>query len=168
MSASSKSNIVLIGMPGVGKSTVGVVLAKLRGMHFIDTDLIIQEQTGRLLDELIEESGVDGFVALEDRIVSTVDATDTVISTGGSVVYGAQAMHHLASQGTVVFIDCAFDEIERRLGSWEDRGVAVRPGQSLHDLYEERSPLYRRYAEVRIDATGLDVRQTVLALSARL
>jgi shikimate kinase len=163
-----KSNIVLIGMPGAGKSTIGVVLAKLRGMRFIDTDLVIQEHTAQLLSETIEQRGVDVFTSLENTIVSQIDVSHTVIATGGSVVYGSQAMRHLAEKGTIVFVDCGFDELSRRLGSLEHRGVVLREGQDLRALYEERLPLYHRYAELTVDVTDLDVRQAVLAISERL
>lgn len=160
-------DIVLIGMPGVGKSTVGVILAKLRGKRFIDTDLVIQERSGLLLSEIIERDGVDGFIAYEEDVVSTVKAENAVIATGGSVIYGAKAMEHLATLGTVVFVDCSYDELARRLGSLKNRGVVLREGQSLRTLYDERTPLYRACADVTVDETGLDVEQTVLAIDAK-
>ncbi len=163
-----KSNIVLIGMPGAGKSTIGVVLAKLRGMRFIDTDLVIQEKTGQLLSETIEQRGIDSFISLENEIVSQIDVSRAIIATGGSVAYGLEAMRHLAENGTIVFIDCGFAELSRRLGSLERRGVVLREGQDLRALYEERVPLYRQYAQYSVDVTDLDVRQAVLAIDEQL
>lgn len=167
MNSAPNAGIVLIGMPGVGKSTVGVILAKLKGMRFIDTDLVIQEESGHLLSEIIERDGIDGFLALEDRIAASVDARDAVVATGGSVVFGETAMQHLSAQGTIVFIDCAFEELERRLGSLKNRGVVLREGQDLRAIYEERTPLYRAYADICVDETGRDVEETVHAIDEK-
>lgn len=156
-----KDNIILIGMPGVGKSTVGVVLAKAIGYDFMDADLVIQQQTGKLLCELIEELGTEGFIRLENEINSKIDVQKTVIATGGSAVYGSDAMAHYKEIGTVVYLKTSYDELCDRLGDLKDRGVVLRDGQSLRDIYEERSILYERYADVTVSEDGLSIRQTI-------
>ncbi|MGN0342359.1 MAG: shikimate kinase [Roseburia sp.] len=156
-----KDNIVLIGMPGVGKSTVGVVLAKALGYRFVDTDLLIQQAEGKLLWELIEEHGTDGFLAIENRVNASLEVTKSVIATGGSAVYGQQAMEHLGATGTIVYLRTSYDQLEKRLGNLKDRGVVLREGQSLKDLYQERSMLYERYADITIDEDGRQIRETV-------
>lgn len=161
-------NIVLIGMPGVGKSTVGVILAKQLGLQFVDADLLIQQQEGRLLHEIITQEGVDGFLAIENRVNASINARGAVISTGGSVVYGREAMEHLKRTGTVVYLKLPYHELECRLRNLKDRGVVLRGDQTLRDLYEERTPLYERYADLVIDETGLDIEQTREALENAL
>ncbi len=156
-----KDNIVLIGMPGVGKSTIGVVLAKVLGYQFVDADLVIQERTGKLLREIIEESGTDGFIAVENRINSQIEAEHAIIATGGSVVYGAEAMRHLKENGTVLYLKLPYEELERRLSDIRGRGVVLREGQTLRDLYEERVPLYEKYADITVDENQLNVEQTI-------
>ena len=145
-------NVILIGMPGSGKSTVGVVLAKLLGWKFIDGDLVIQEQEGKLLHEIIEEIGPQGFNELENRINSNISPKCAVIAPGGSVVYGREAMEHYKSIGKVVFLDLPLEELKDRLGDLEERGVSLRKGQTLEDLYNERMPLYLKYADYRVDS----------------
>ena len=154
-------NIVLIGMPGSGKSTVGVVLAKMLGLHFLDSDLVIQETEGKLLSEIIEEKGPDGFLMVEDRVNADLQCEKTVIATGGSAVFGANAMAHLKEIGTVVYLKLPYRELERRLSDIKGRGVVLRDGQTLHDLYEERVPLYEKYADVIVDEHHLNVEQTI-------
>ncbi len=156
-----KDNIVLIGMPGVGKSTIGVVLAKVLGYRFVDADLVIQERTGKLLREIIEESGTDGFIEVENRINSQIEAEHAIIATGGSVVYGAEAMRHLKENGTVLYLKLPYEELERRLSDIKGRGVVLRDGQTLRDLYEERVPLYEKYADMTVDENQLNVEQTI-------
>ena len=156
-----KKNIILIGMPGVGKSTVGVVLAKVMGYQFIDADLVIQEKEGKLLREIIAEVGPEGFLKVENRINSGIEAEHAIIATGGSVVYGAEAMEHLGRIGTVVYLKLPYRELERRLSDIKGRGVVLRDGQTLHDLYEERVPLYEKYADVFVDEHHLNVEQTI-------
>ena len=153
-------NIVLIGMPGSGKSTVGVVLAKMMGFHFLDCDLVIQEKEGRLLSEIIEQEGCDGFLAVEDRINAGIICDRTVIATGGSAVYGENAMAHLKEIGTVVYLKISYEELKNRLGDLKDRGVAMKEGQTLKDLYEERIALYEKYADVIIDQNGKRIEAT--------
>ena len=146
-----KNNIVLIGMPGVGKSTVGVVLAKVLGYQFIDADLVIQEEEGKLLHQIIAEVGTEGFIEVENRVNASIQAEHAIIATGGSVVYGKEAMEHLKEIGTVVYLKLPFEVLNRRLKDIKGRGVVLKDGQTLKDLYEERVPLYEKYADVTIN-----------------
>lgn len=157
-------NIILIGMPGVGKSTLGVILAKLIGYRFIDTDLIIQDECGMLLKSIIENEGVDGFIKTENRICASVNAEKSVIATGGSAVYGKEAMEHFRRIGTVVYLDQDFSVIEKRLSDIKGRGVVLHEGQSLFDLYRERDPLYRENAHVICKMTDGSVEDNVNAV----
>ena len=163
-----KDNIVLIGMPGVGKSTVGVILAKVLGYQFIDADIVIQQQEGRLLHEIIEEEGTEGFIQVENRVNASLSASHAIIATGGSVVYGKEAMEHLREIGTVVYLEVSFPVLEKRLADIKGRGVVLKEGQNLYDLYLERTPLYESYADIRISETGLDIEQTVEQIVSQL
>ncbi len=156
-----KDNIVLIGMPGVGKSTVGVILAKMIGYQFTDADLLIQKQEGKLLHEIIAEKGTDGFIEIEERVNASIEASHTIIATGGSVVYGKKAMEHLSCIGTVVYLKVPYDTLEKRLEDIKGRGVVLKEGQTLRTLYDERTPLYEKYADIEISEDGLNVEQTV-------
>ncbi|MBR2175765.1 MAG: shikimate kinase [Clostridia bacterium] len=155
-------NIVLIGMPGCGKSTVGVVLAKSLGYRFLDSDLLIQEKEGRLLCDIIEQDGLEGFNKIENRVNASIEADRTVIATGGSVIYGQEAMKHLKEIGIIIYIRLPYSEIENRLGNLAKRGVSIREGQTLRDLYEERVPLYEKYADIIIDEDGRSISETAL------
>ena len=159
-----KENIVLIGMPGVGKSTIGVVLAKVLGYEFIDADLLIQKAEGKLLREIIEEKGTDGFIEVENRVNSQIRTTHGVIATGGSVVYGKEAMEHLGSIGTIVYLKQNLKPLERRLRNIKGRGVVLKPGQTLAGLYKERVVLYEKYADIIVDEYKLNVEQTLDAV----
>lgn len=163
-----KDNIVLIGMPGVGKSTVGVILAKVMGYQFIDADIVIQQQEGRLLHEIIEEEGTEGFIQVENRVNASLSASHAIIATGGSVVYGKEAMEHLREIGTVVYLEVSFPVLEKRLADIKGRGVVLKEGQNLYDLYLERTLLYESYADIRIAETGLDIEQTVEQIVSQL
>lgn len=163
-----KDNIILIGMPGVGKSTVGVILAKVMGYQFVDADLLIQQQEGKLLREIIEEVGTDGFIQVENRVNASIQCEKTIIATGGSVVYGKEAMEHLKEIGTVVYLEVPFSTLEKRLSDIKGRGVVLKDGQTLYDLYMERTPLYESYADVRVSEEGLNVEQTVELLVNKL
>lgn len=163
-----RDNIVLIGMPGVGKSTVGVILAKVLGYQFLDADLAIQEQEGKLLREIIEEVGTEGFIQVENRVNAGLQCSKTIIATGGSVVYGQEAMEHLKEIGTVVYIEVPFKILEKRLSDIRGRGVVLKAGQTLYDLFMERTPLYEKYADVRVSEEGLNVEETVEALVEKL
>ena len=154
-------NIVLIGMPGAGKSTVGVVLAKRMGMSFMDSDLVIQEQEGKTLHEIIEERGTEGFLEVENRVNASIQPRNTIIATGGSVIYGKSAMEHLSEIGKVCYLKLSYESIDERLGDLEQRGVALKTGQSLIDLYKERIPLYEKYANITIDCENKNIREIV-------
>lgn len=156
-----KTNYVLIGMPGVGKSTIGVILAKVLGYEFVDTDLVIQKAEGKLLKDIISEKGADGFIALENRILSGLDVTGSVIATGGSVVYGEEAMRALSKGGTVIYLIQDLDEIRSRLHNIHNRGVVLKDGQTFEALYEERCVLYERYADITVNEAGLNVEETL-------
>ena len=149
-----KTNIVLIGMPGVGKSTIGVILAKVLGYSFLDADLLIQEQEGKLLREIIEEKGTDGFIEVENRVNASIRADRAIIATGGSVVYGKEAMEHLKEIGLVVYLKLSYEDLKVRLGNLVDRGVVLKEGMTLLDLYNERVPYYEKYADITIDEEG--------------
>lgn len=161
-------NVILIGMPGAGKSTVGVVLAKRLGYTFLDSDLVIQQKYGKLLHELIREHGVEGFWKIENDVNAGLTCDKTVIATGGSAIYGAEAMEHLRSIGTVVYLRLTLSQIEERLGDLTERGVTLREGQDLKALYEERTPLYEKYAHVIIDCDGQKVRELVTRIERKI
>lgn len=163
-----KDNIVLTGMPGAGKSTVGVVLAKVLGYEFIDSDLVIQKEDGRLLKDIIEQEGNEGFLAIEERINSGINASHAVIATGGSAVYGEKAMKHFAETGTVVYLKASYETVASRLSNLHGRGVAIRQGQTLLDLYNERAVLYERYSDFDIDIDGLSIEETVAAILRKI
>lgn len=165
---SKKDNAILIGMPGAGKSTIGVVLAKRIGFHFVDSDLVIQDKENMLLHEIIESKGLEGFLETEDRINSSIVETKAVIATGGSVVYGKNAMEHFKDIGTVIYLKLPYTEIENRLGDLKERGVALKEGQTLQSLYEERTPLYERYADLVIDCNEKQIREIVMEIAEKL
>ncbi|MCI8414485.1 MAG: shikimate kinase [Ruminiclostridium sp.] len=154
-------NLILIGMPGAGKSTLGVLLAKALGLDFVDTDLLIQAQEGKLLRELIAQLGSDGFLALEGRTCAALTLEHSVVATGGSVVYEPEAMAHLKSLGTIVYLALDYPSLERRLDNLTRRGVVLQPGQTLKTLYDERVPLYRRYADLTVDCGGGDIEHSL-------
>ena len=132
-------NIILIGMPASGKSTVGIILAKLLGMDFIDTDLLIQKKTGKRLAEVIEKDGLEEFLKIEEEVCSNIDTINTVISTGGSVIYGKRAMDHFKENGQIIYLEIDYDTLESRLHHIKQRGVVLKPGQTKKDLYDERA-----------------------------
>lgn len=156
-----KDNIILIGMPGAGKSTVGVVLAKKLGYAFVDSDLVIQSREGKLLHEIIEEQGIEGFWAVEEEANASIDVHRTVIATGGSVIYGRRAMEHLKQIGVVVYLKLSCAAIADRLGDLSERGVTLKEGQGLAELYAERVPMYEQYADVTMDCEELSIREIV-------
>ena len=155
------NNVILIGMPAVGKSTVGVVVAKRLGYKFVDTDILIQEEEGRLLREIIEEKGIHGFLEIEDRVNAGVYVKNTVISPGGSVVYCKNAMEHYKKIGTVVYLQVSFETINKRLKNAKGRGVVLKEGQTLKDLYDERVRLFEKYADVTVSEDGLNLEETI-------
>lgn len=154
-------NYILIGMPGCGKSTVGVVLAKKVGFKFIDSDLVIQEQEHKLLHEIISENGIEKFKDIENKVNAGLTTEYSVIATGGSVIYGRDAMEHLKSIGTVIYLKLSYPEIENRLGDLTERGVVLNPNQTLLDLYKERTPLYEKYSDVTVDCDNKSIREIV-------
>lgn len=164
----NRNVIVLIGMPGAGKSTVGVVLAKRLGYRFTDSDLVIQEKYGKLLHELIEEKGVEGFWQLENDVNVSLGEAGCVIATGGSAVYGTEAMEKLREKGTMVYLKLSCEELKLRLGDLNERGVTLRPGQTLEDLYEERHPLYEKYAHLTVECEGKMLREIVAEIAGAL
>jgi len=161
-------NLILIGMPGCGKSTVGVVLAKALGMDFIDSDLVIQKVAGKRLSQIIDESGDEGFREVENRVNAQLEAENSIIATGGSVVYGEEAMRHLKAIGTVIYLRLSCEAIEERLGDLHARGVTIRPGWTLQDLYNERIPLYERWADITVDCEHLMLREVVHTIRRQL
>ena len=156
---SETSNIVLIGMPGAGKSTLGVVLAKILNKGFVDADLVIQGQCGKTLQAIIDEKGPEGFIAIENGILSELQAENSIIATGGSAIYSDEAMRHLAELGPVVFLQISYDSLVTRLCDLQERGVVMKDGisMSLRDLYDERKPLYDKYADVTVDVDDLTI-----------
>lgn len=162
------NNIVFIGMPGVGKSTIGVILAKILGYQFVDADLLIQQQEGRLLREIIEQDGLEGFLSVENRVNAGICADKTVIATGGSVVYCEGAMKHLSEIGTIVYLKLSYDLLNKRLRNLKGRGVVLKEGQDLKGLYEERVPLYERYADIIIDEKDMDIEATLQKIIGEL
>jgi len=163
-----KSNVVLIGMPASGKSTVGVILAKALGCGFIDTDILIQTSENRCLEEIIQEKGTDGFRSIEETRICGLDVTRHVIATGGSAVYSPAAMEHLACRGLVVHLDVALADLRERLGDLDARGVLYAPGQDLAGLYGERLPLYRQWADISIDCRGRSAGRICAAIHSGL
>ena len=155
----SKENIVLIGMPGVGKSTVGVILAKVLGYQFIDADLVIQKRENRLLHEIISEEGLDGFLKAEENanVYIAQNEEKSIVATGGSVVYCEKAMQELKKTGRVIYLELEYDQLKKRLGNLKGRGVVLKDGQDLRGLYEERIPLYEKYADLTVNEKNLDV-----------
>ena len=162
------NNIILIGMPGAGKSTVGVILAKTRGMNFIDTDIEIQKKSKRLLQEIIDTDGPDAFKTIEEKTILSLHAHHAVIATGGSVVFSERAMEHLTQDGIVVYLMISFDEMEKRLRNITTRGIVLSRGETLYEMYNERVPLYEKYAGLTIDCEKDDFENIVKKIIAVL
>ena len=151
------NNIILIGMPGCGKSTVGVLLAKILGYAFIDSDLLIQAREGKKLYQIINENGEEYFKAVENAVNASINTKNTVIATGGSVVYCNEAMEHLKSIGTIVYIKITPEQLLKRINNIATRGVVIKKGETLLDLYRERSPLYEKYADITVESSDSDI-----------
>lgn len=162
------SNIVLIGMPGSGKSTIGLILAKLLGKNFIDTDVAIQDGEGRSLQEIADRDGYLALRAIEERVVLGLDCKSHVIATGGSVVYSQAAMGHLKRDGIIVFLSVDMDTLKSRVHDYDTRGLAKRPDQSIDDLFTERVGLYRMHADITIDCIGLSHEEVCASISQAL
>ena len=162
----ASDNITLIGMPGAGKSTLGVVLAKRLGYRFVDTDLLLQGGIGMLLSDLIERRGIEGFIEEENKLLAGLRCSHHVIATGGSAVYSEQGMENLEKLGRIVFIDIDMTELPKRLHTdLFTRGVVIRSGSTLQDLYDERCPLYQKYADITVNTVGLSTLEAVELLS---
>ena len=159
MDGESSNNIILIGMPGAGKSTLGVVLAKILNMDFLDADLVIQKQCGKTLQRIIDERGVEGFLAVEEEALCGVQTHDTIIATGGSAVYSDRAMDYLRSIGTAVYLEISYESLIGRLGDLQERGVVLKGGvsMSLRELFDERKPLYERHADLVVNVDDLSI-----------
>ncbi len=154
-------SVILIGMPSSGKSTLGVLIAKRLGYSFIDSDLLIQEREGKLLHKIIAGEGDESFLAIESDVNCAITARDAVIATGGSVVYSEMAMTHLKTLGKIVYLQIPYEEMCRRLGDYSHRGVIIREGATLADMYAERMPLYEKYADVTVDVENADLAHSV-------
>ncbi len=161
-------NIIFIGMPAVGKSTVGVIAAKQLGYGFLDTDLLIQEKEGRLLKDIIGEKGIEGFLRVEDRVNANVNTRKTIISPGGSVIYCENAMKHYKEIGKIVYLQASFETINKRLKDAKNRGVVLRKGQTLRELYDERVRLFEKYADITICEDGQSLEDTVNSVLVNL
>lgn len=166
----SRDNVVLIGMPGAGKSTVGVVLAKILGKDFVDTDLLIQAEQGRTLQSIIDEVGPENFIEVENDVLSRVDAENSIISTGGSAIYSDEAMRHLAEIGPVVYLQISYESLRERLSDLQERGVVLKGGMgmSLRELYDERLPLYERYAGITVNVDDLSITAAARKIASAL
>ncbi|MDD6328397.1 MAG: shikimate kinase [Eubacteriales bacterium] len=156
-----KKNIVLIGMPGAGKSTVGVLLSKALNYDFLDTDILIQQKVGQKLYEIIRDQGMDAFLAIENKTLQQIDVSGTVVATGGSAIFGEDAMIHLAKNGKIVYIKLSCDEIIRRVRNIKTRGIAMKKGKTLEDVYYERTPLYEKYADVVVECDDTTIETCV-------
>jgi shikimate kinase len=157
----TKKNITLIGMPAVGKSTVGNLLAGKIGFDFLDSDHVIQSKEGKTLSQIIHEKGLDQFLYIEETHVVGIKCTHHVVATGGSVVYSPRAMEHLAAISTIIYLSVDLDTLLTRLSDVTSRGVAIGPGKSIEDLYKERTPLYNRYCDIKIDCGSMTAEQVV-------
>ena len=161
-------NIILIGMPGVGKSTVGVVLAKTLGIGFIDTDLIIQQTKGKLLNEIIAEDGLEGFLKIEEEAILSKEYRGMVVATGGSAVFSSKAMEHLRNDGVIVYLNAPYEVIEKRLKNIKSRGVVAKEGQTILDIYHQRVPYYETYCDINIECENSSVEKTVEKIISKL
>lgn len=162
------SNIILIGMPGCGKSTIGVILAKTIGVGFIDTDLIIQQRENRLLQDIIDSDGIEFFLDCEENAVKTVSCENTVIATGGSVIYREEAINHLKNNGKIFYLNVSLDEIKKRLNNISTRGIAANKNDSIDEIFVKREPLYKKYADEIFDLTDCSVEQAVEKICKKL
>lgn len=166
--APPKTNLVLIGMPGSGKSTIGVILAKRTSRDFVDTDVVIQSHEHRSLQDIVDRDGYMVLRDIEEKWVTSLALENTVIATGGSVVYSDKSMAHLARNGTIIFLDVTLEVLKTRISDYDQRGIARRPDQSFEELFEERSVLYRRYADITIGCDSLNQDEVCNAMLATL
>ncbi|HPD00618.1 MAG TPA: shikimate kinase [Acetivibrio sp.] len=163
-----KTNIVLIGMPGAGKSTIGVLLAKALKKPFIDTDLLIQQKYNMFLQDIIDKYGIKRFLSVEEEIAVSMDIRNHVIATGGSIIYSDAALKHLKKEGFVVYIKLRLDEIEKRISNISSRGIAKEKDKTLMDLYNERVPLYEKYADITVNCSDMDIEASVAEIINRI
>ena len=163
-----KNNFILIGMPGAGKSTIGKALAAKMQYGFIDSDAIIEENCGKKIAEILFESGKEGFLEIENFTNATLKARNKVIATGGSAVFGNEAMEHFTRIGDIIYLKLSFKEIAKRIDDIELRGIASLEGETLEDIYAKREPLYEKYAQITIDCDGKSVKEIVKELHERL
>ena len=161
-------NVVLIGMPASGKSTVGVMLAKILGMDFTDTDIVIQQREGARLDRIIEERGVDAFLKCEEQALLSINARNTVIATGGSAVYSSAGMEHLARGSRIVYLRVIKDSLMKRLKNIKERGVVLREGESFDEMFDNRAKLYEKYADITVFEDGNSIEDTLQAVREAL
>ncbi len=154
-----RENLVLVGMPGAGKSTTGVLIAKELGFSFVDTDLIIQERENALLQEIIERVGLEKFLQIEESVILSLNVEGAVISTGGSVIYSQPAVTHLKKKGLLIYLEVSYEEIERRISNIASRGIVFGKGKGLRDIYAERTVLYEKNADLVINCTDLTIEE---------
>ena len=154
-------NIILTGMPGAGKSTVGVILAKTLGMNFIDTDIVLQENSGRILQEIINTDGIEAFLKTEESSIVSLECANTIIATGGSVVFSDKSMKYLKKKGIIIYLYISYEELVQRIKNITTRGIVLPADQSLLDLYNQRLPLYEKYADRTIDCSDMDVEKII-------
>ncbi len=154
-------NIILIGMPSAGKSTVGIIIAKNLGMNFIDTDVLIQTRQGKLLQNILDTKGTEAFLKIEEEAILSMDCSNTVIATGGSAVYSGKAMEHLKRNGLVIYLHIAMETVYTRLRNLKTRGVVLSKGQTLEDIYSERVPLYEKYAHIKLECSNYSIEDTL-------
>ena len=163
-----KNNLVLIGMPASGKSTVGVILAKVLGKRFLDTDLLIQQRENALLCEIIRDRGVEGFLRCEEEAILSVNEENTVIATGGSAVYGEEAMKHLKDNGTVIYLKVEKSELLKRLKDIKERGVVLKDGEDFDEMFDERIILYEKYADMIIEEGQASIEETIAKIQEKM
>ncbi len=161
-------NIILIGMPGAGKSTIGVLLAKTLIMSFTDTDLLIQKKCSSSLCEIIKERGIDEFLRIENEVICEEDFCNCIVATGGSAVYGKEAMAKLKENGITVYLRLSPDELEKRINNIHTRGIAMKEGTTLAELYNERAPLYEKYADITVNCSSLTPEQCVDSITEKI
>lgn len=161
-------NLILIGMPGAGKSTIGVVLAKVMQMNFCDTDLLIQQNTGRALQEILDRDGVARFLQIESEAVCSLNCENCVIATGGSVVLSPKAMQHLKTLGRVIYLKADYPSIKGRIHNLDSRGVAFTEGQTLQDIYKQRTPMYETYCDISVDCANFDCQAVIKQIKSQL
>lgn len=161
-------NIILVGMPGAGKSTLGVLLAKALGMNFVDTDIVIQQLEGRLLQDIIDRDGIEKFMEIEARVIADLSLKNCVIATGGSIVYSKKAIKALKQGGKIVYLHVPYEEIKKRLKNVKTRGIVIKAGSSLEDVYKERVPLYIKYADKTVDCSNKDIEDCVDAIMGEI